>query len=245
MKKKFCPQCGREETDDNPLMDELCKKCSNIRLLEGYKDPKIRICSNCGSYFFRNKLLHPIDMDFEENVKKIVKEMFESKLKFYQKAEDIKSTVKINLPKIFHHSPGNTPIIDIELSVTAIINSKRVRENHAIPLKISFISCKRCNMQNSKYYEAILQIRPYSEKIVNYIKYVVSQRKDVFITQEEELKEGVNFYITSKSFAMILLSDLKNKFDGETKITRELYSQKKDGTAIYRSTILFRLSKPL
>lgn len=245
MKKRFCPQCGREETEENPLIDELCKKCSNIKLLEGYKDPKIRICSNCGSYFFRNKLLHPVDQDFEENVKKIVREMFESKLKFYQEAEDIKYKLDITIPKTFHHSPGNNPIVDIEISITGLINSKRIKENKVIPLKISFISCRRCNLQNSKYYEAVLQIRPYSESIVNYVKYVVSQRKDVFITKEEKLKEGVDFYITSKIYAMALLSNIKSKFKGDTKITNELFSQRKDGKKIFRSTLLFRLSKPL
>lgn len=245
MKKKFCPQCGREETEDNLLIDELCMRCSNIKLLEGYQDPKIRICANCGSYFFRNKLLPPVDTDFDENVKKIIKEMFEPKIKFYPDAEISDFRMNINLPKTFHHASGNNPIVDIEILITAIINSKKIKEHPIISLKIRFISCKRCNLQNSKYYEAVLQIRPYSEKVVNYIKYSVSQRKDVFITNEEKLKEGINFYITSKIYAMALLSSLKKKFDGETKITNELYSQRKDGKAIYRSTLLFRLSKPL
>ena len=34
MRKKFCPRCGREESEDNPLIDEFCKKCSNMSLIE-------------------------------------------------------------------------------------------------------------------------------------------------------------------------------------------------------------------
>lgn len=245
MKKKFCPQCGKEETENNPLIDDLCKRCSNIKLMEEYKDPKIRICSNCGSYFFRNKLLHPLDQDFEKNVKGIIVEMFKPKIKFYGEAEISDLKLNIVLPKIFHHSPGNNPIINIEISITGIVNSKKIKESHTIPLKISFISCKRCNLQNSKYYEAILQIRPYSEKVINYVRGIIDQRKDVFITKEEELKEGFDFYITSQSYTRVLLSKIKNKFHGETNITKKLFSQRKDGKKIYRSTFLFRLSKPL
>ncbi len=245
MKKKFCPQCGKEETPDNPLINDLCKKCSKIELLKGYNDPKIRICSNCGSYFFRGKLLHPLDLDFEENVKKIITEMFKSKIKLYSEAEI--STLKINpiLPKTFHHAPGNNPVVDIEISVTGIVNSKKIKEENTVPLKISFISCKRCNLQNSKYYEAILQIRPRSEKIINFVKNSIRERKDVFITQEEELKEGTNLYITSQKYVRSLISKLKHKFNGETKISKKLFSQRKDGKKLYRSTFLFRLSKPL
>ena len=245
MKKKFCPQCGREETEENPLIDDLCKRCSKIKLLEGYKDPKIRICSNCGSYFFRGKLLLPLDENFEENVRKIIIEMLKPKIKFYSEAKISKLEIKPIFPETFHHAPGNNPTIDIKISVTGTVSSKKIKEDYTIPLKIHFISCKRCSLQHTKYYEAILQIRPYSEKVLRFVKSLIKQRKDVFITQEKELKEGIDLYITSQRYTRALISKLKHKFHGETKVSKKLFSQRKDGKKLYRTTFLFRLSKPL
>jgi NMD protein affecting ribosome stability and mRNA decay len=135
--------------------------------------------------------------------------------------------------------------VELDISVKGSVNSKKIKEKYNIPLKISFISCKRCNLQDSKYYEAILQIRPSSEKVEKCVKDLISKRKDVHITQEKSLKEGKDFYITSQKYARLLVSNLKDKFKGEVKITKKLFSQRKDGKKIYRSTFLFRLPEPL
>jgi len=245
MRKKFCPRCGREESEDNPLIDEFCKKCSNMSLIEEYKDPKVRICTNCGSYYSRNSLLPALDDDFEENISKIIEEMLIPKLKFNSSAEIRRVETEVELPDKFTPAPKNNPRININLFVSGIYNKKILKEKKTISLKINFMLCKRCSLKDSKYYEAILQIRPNSENVIRFVNGVIDQRKDVFITKEDRLKEGTDLYITSQRYTRSLISRLKEKFGGEVTITKKLYSQRKDGKKLYRSTFLFRLSKPL
>jgi len=245
MRKKFCPKCGKEESPENPLIDEFCKQCSNISIFEGYKDPKIRICTNCGSYYFKKKLMPSSDDDFEENVSKIIEEMLIPRIKFNNDVEIKKLELEVDIPKGFTPAPGNNLRINTRIIVSGSYNSKMLKEEKNMNLKVNFISCKRCNLENSKYYEAILQIRPHSDKIVSFVKGMVSQRKDVFITQEDMLDEGIDLYITSQQYTKTIVSRLKSKFSGEVKITSKLFSQRKDGKKLYRTTFLFRISKPL
>ena len=100
-------------------------------------------------------------------------------------------------------------------------------------------------MHKQSYYEAIIQIRPGREDILSYIKKAISKRKDnVFVSKAEELKTGVDLYISSQRFARALGKNLKKVFKGELKITRKLHTvSKSTGKKLYRVTVLFRLKE--
>lgn len=96
---------------------------------------------------------------------------------------------------------------------------------------------------DGRYYEAIIQIRPYNENVVNFILQEIKNKKNVFIAKDVVLKEGVNFYITSNSFAKTLGKQLKKRFKGTLKVTRTLFScNRLTSENMYRLTVLFRLS---
>lgn len=92
------------------------------------------------------------------------------------------------------------------------------------------------------YYEAIIQLRPYNEEVINFIRKKVEERRNVFITKEINLKTGIDFYLTCQRFARALGQKLKRTFNGELKTSRSLYGIRK-GTSkkVYRVTVLFRL----
>lgn len=100
------------------------------------------------------------------------------------------------------------------------------------------------NIPHSNYYEAIIQLRPYKDKVVMFIRDQIEKREDVFITKELVLKTGIDFYVTSQKFAVALGRKLKKNFKGELKITRTLYTQNRQTSKkVYRVTILFRLKQ--
>ncbi len=99
---------------------------------------------------------------------------------------------------------------------------------------------------SNRGYQAILQLRPYDEEVVEYVMDELKLRGNVFITKIVELKKdmGIDLYLTSQNFAKTLSNMLKRRFKGETKITRSLYSVSKEtNKKIYRLTVLFRLNK--
>lgn len=91
------------------------------------------------------------------------------------------------------------------------------------------------------YYEAIVQIRPASKEILAYIVSEVAKRKDVAIAKVEELKTGMDIFISSQRFARGLGKKLKDHFPGTLTISKTI--NKKDrqtGVILYRATVLFR-----
>lgn len=99
---------------------------------------------------------------------------------------------------------------------------------------------------NSLYYEAILQLRPVSEKVLDFVLKKINARKDVFISKTVELKTGINLYLSSKKFAMALGKMLKKSFKADIKLSRSLFSiSKKTGKRLWRVTVCARFKKDL
>jgi len=102
------------------------------------------------------------------------------------------------------------------------------------------------NMKNEKhadYYEAILQIRPAREDVVDFVLDAVEKRNDVKISKVVELKTGIDFYLTNQRFSRgALARALRKKFKGIVKITKKIYGvDRQTSRVLYRATILFRL----
>ncbi|HLC22500.1 MAG TPA: NMD3-related protein [Candidatus Nanoarchaeia archaeon] len=101
-------------------------------------------------------------------------------------------------------------------------------------------------LSNNKYFEAVIQLRPYNNEVYLFIEHEIKSRKGVFISKIEELKTGIDIYISSQRFARSTLGPkLKRKFkDGELKITRKMHTQDRmTSKKLYRATILFRMPK--
>jgi NMD protein affecting ribosome stability and mRNA decay len=98
-------------------------------------------------------------------------------------------------------------------------------------------------MHNQSYYEAIIQLRPADEKVVDFVRSQIKER-GAFISKIEELKTGVDIYVSDQRFARALSKKLKVRFGGEVKLTRKLHTvSKSSGNPLYRVTVLFRLKE--
>ncbi len=95
-----------------------------------------------------------------------------------------------------------------------------------------------------EYYESKLQLRPYNEKVLYFLKKKIEERNDVSIAKETILKTGVDLYLSSNKFALILGKQLKKYFKGEVKISRKLFSMSKiTSKQLWRVTVCFRLDE--
>lgn len=93
------------------------------------------------------------------------------------------------------------------------------------------------------YYEAKIQIRPFDENVIRFVVSMIDNNSKVRIARVEELKTGVDIYVSSRKFAAIIGKKLKVKFkNGKLLVTKALFSKNRQTSKdIYRVTVLFRL----
>ena len=97
--------------------------------------------------------------------------------------------------------------------------------------------------KNPQYFEGILQLRNPNEEVLNFIKNQFKNNKKAWIAKEEELKTGIDIYISSNRFLLALGKRLKKSFKGELKVSRKLHTKNRlTSKQVYRVTVLFRLS---
>ena len=95
----------------------------------------------------------------------------------------------------------------------------------------------------SNYYEAILQLRPYDQKVIDYIENQLIKNPKLFISKVEELRSGIDLYFTDQKLTLSLARKLKHVFKGQIKISKKLHTlERTNSKKIYRVTILFRLN---
>lgn len=97
-------------------------------------------------------------------------------------------------------------------------------------------------MNICKYWEAKLQLRPYSGNIIDYVRNQANKNKGE-IVEEVRLKEGLDVYFDSRKLAVSIARKLKKVFKGEMKISTKLFTKDRmSGKQVNRVTVLFRKS---
>jgi len=94
------------------------------------------------------------------------------------------------------------------------------------------------------YYEAKIQIRPFNIDVIRFVINAIDTNNKVRISKIEEIKTGVDIYISSRKFAAVIGKKLKTKFkEGNLLVTKTLFSKSRQTSKdIYRVTVLFRLN---
>ncbi|MCD6371674.1 MAG: hypothetical protein J7L39_03070, partial [Candidatus Aenigmarchaeota archaeon] len=130
----------------------------------------------------------------------------------------------------------------IKIVYTIKVGSKKITEEKTIGIKFKNITCAECQRRISEYYGTKIQIRGnFSGDILNKIKDFLSKmkRKDAYISKVEELKEGIDLFVPSKSIGRQIANYIKRRYEVKVLITRKLYGLK-DGKKVYKDTILVR-----
>lgn len=100
------------------------------------------------------------------------------------------------------------------------------------------------NRRRVDYFEAIIQLRPAKQKLLSFVLAEIARNKDCTIAKVDELKTGVDLYVSSQRFARALGKRLNKRFDGKLTISRKIFT--KDyytSKEVFRVTVLFRLKE--
>jgi|SRR3989338_9549948 len=96
--------------------------------------------------------------------------------------------------------------------------------------------------QGDRYFEGVLQLRPYDGEVMRFIKNKMKKEPKVFISKIVEVGDGVDIYFSSQKFVRNLGKKLTSSFKGELKESRQLHTRNRmSQRLVYRATLLFRL----
>jgi nonsense-mediated mRNA decay protein 3 len=242
--KRFCYSCGALESEDNPLVGGLCRRCLSSRPLLLLPKFEVVTCPRCGAVRVGGSWLGG---GLEEGVRGLVL----SRLRVAKLTDNTWEFVPVT-------QAGG---VQVEAEAREGKNSVRVTVRvrmrvggeQAPPLQQELVTevplrretCKVCRLKAGGYYEAILQVRG---KDVARIRGLVEEearlasREDgrAFLTKVEEVEGGVDFYLSSATLARRLGRTLKRVHGAQLSESAKLVGQA-GGRRRYRVSVLARL----
>lgn len=97
-------------------------------------------------------------------------------------------------------------------------------------------------LPHKDYFEGVLQLRNPNDEVIGFIKKKIGERKDVFVTKEKSVKDGIDIYLSSQRFLRALGKKLSDNFCGILKESRHLHTRKRiTSKDVYRVNVLFKL----
>jgi len=215
---KFCFLCGKET---EKLIEGYCERCYNkeFQLIKVPEKIPFIICCKCNMIKHKNSWK---ELDTDDIIKENI--------------EILGKNVKINIEK--------NDIAHVYVKGFLKNSKKQKEEVHNVILKQNKTVCPFCSRRHGNYYEAILQLRGnISEEILDFVdeQIILASKKDKkAFYRVENIKNGFDFYIGSKSLADKIADLLRKRFKAETKKSFHLVTRK-EGKDIYRSVVLVRV----
>jgi len=224
-------------------LDGLCKECylNKNPLLISFKPVKILVCFFCHKYFSKGKWI-----GFRK-LEDVVKDIVQKRLVFNDDARINSFKLRPVIPK-YKEGPNVKVNIKTEITVFGTYSDKKtvLKEEYVLPVKVIFILCPRCSRHKSGYFEGVLQLREVDEEVIDYAvdEAKKQNQRGIFITKKLKVRNGFDIYLTKRGYIHELARELLNKFGGETKASKKLFSRDKlRSRDIYRINVLFRQSK--
>jgi len=95
--------------------------------------------------------------------------------------------------------------------------------------------------KNPQYFEGILQLRNPDKNVMMFVKEQIGHKKGVLISKTLKVRNGYDFYISSRKYLKTLGQKLKDNFGGELKISCRLHSRdRQTSKELYRLNVLYR-----
>ncbi|MBI3032728.1 hypothetical protein HYY69_04595 [Candidatus Woesearchaeota archaeon] len=229
-----CIICGKKAEHE-----VLCEKChvDKYTAIVSFTKFDLKICGTCNAYMY-GKSWHP-PLKLEQAVRKA----FYDSTKFHKKPQEYEAV--ITLPK-HEVKIGNKVVGKVIVTIKTSISNSIKEETMHYPLKIRYTRCDNCSKNMSGYFQGVLQLRNDKSKqfaaAADFIRKKTAEKKGVEITKEDPVKNGIDFYITSKAYLNTLGKIVSNQFGAELKVAAELFTQdKQTSKEVYRTNLLIRL----
>lgn len=233
----ICVECGSEVDD---LRKGLCAECFfNKNANAEIEDPiEVEICGLCGSVKKGKEWIERPDFQT------LMLDRIEEALSTSSPVDRFSFQVEFD-----ENDPKN---IHVEIDVELLSDEFKVEKHLATNIVLKKTQCKNCSQRQGNYYEAIVQVRPSEEKMNEEEKKIVSnivhqkvevdkgEKKTVFITAEEEIHGGLDFYLSDRRVSKNLSYEIADRFGGVVTSSSEL-AGREDGQNVYRMTYSVRL----
>lgn len=233
----ICVECGSEV---EKLKNGLCSECYfNKNASVDIEDPiEIDICSRCGSVKKGKEWIERADLQT------LMLDRIEDALSISSSVDRYSFQVGFD-----ESDPKN---IHSDIDITLLSDEAKVEKHLTTNIVLKKTQCRNCSQREGNYYEAIVQVRPTEKKMAEEVKKKVSkivheridgdksEKKNVFITAEEEIHGGLDFYLSDRRVSKNLSYDIADEFGGLVTTSSEL-AGREDGQNVYRMTYSVRL----
>jgi 60S ribosomal export protein NMD3 len=229
----FCVECGTE----GPTVDGLCAPCFAKKkpVLVPPANIDVERCQRCGSLRLGGTWSQ-VDLDLA--IPQALREQVRI-LPPYRRAS-------------FTHVARAEDAANFFLTVKAVgrYEGLEVVQDFHTRLRLKPAVCETCQRKDGRYYEGILQVRATGRDLTpkedRDVRTFVAARADRgredgdFVSRTEDVRGGVDFYVSTNGLAARLAKDLAGTFGGTLTSSPKLFGQR-EGKEVYRVTTLVRL----
>ena|SRR3989338_1258880 len=240
-----CIRCLKEA-----VHEALCEKCytSGYINIISFNKFVLKLCSDCRSYMYGKSWKPPLSL--QEAIRKSCYDsmVFKKKPIFFETKGVFPQYTNNKGTKVNGMVTITTEVEIQEITEQKNKSKKKLvkKEQFEYPLQLRFTSCDTCARNQSGYFEGILQLRNDKNKefteVVKFVRNKIKNKKGIHITSALDVKNGVDFYITSKRVLPGLAKDIVTEFGGEIKISEQLFTRDNlTSRDVYRVNALVRL----
>ena len=95
--------------------------------------------------------------------------------------------------------------------------------------------------KHAKYFEGVLQLRNPTPEIMGFFRSQMNKKPEVFISNVERLKNGMDISLSSKKYLQQIGKKLQETFGGELKISAEHFSRSRQTSKdMFRVNVMYR-----
>ncbi|MDP6459526.1 MAG: 60S ribosomal export protein NMD3 [Candidatus Hydrothermarchaeota archaeon] len=243
-KGTFCFVCGKVTGE---LIEGQCRGCyyREVELLRLPEKPRAKVCRECLSYLKHGRQ-RPPNKDLHEVVEFAAKDVLMGSMVL----KDVKG-VEVNLSLGNVKRPNTKKLfIPYTMRVTGVHHDNEYSGKKSGKVEIALIICDSCAKRQSRYYEAVLQIRGVEqdeEKIksltIDYLERLRGRDPRAFISDFKIVKNGFDIYLGSLGAGRKASHHLAEKYGGMVKESPKLVGKSRDGRDLYRMNISMRLPR--
>ncbi|MBN1862008.1 MAG: hypothetical protein JW840_11185 [Candidatus Thermoplasmatota archaeon] len=229
-------ECGKEK----PIFrNGVCIDCylKNTKFSKGPSVIDITFCPRCTAYKYKNTWVRE---DFDNILRRYIKDAFSISSEL--KTVDIQTTCK-----------EQDRVLACMVSLSGLLEGQTITEHHTLTVRIRHSTCDVCSREAGGYYEAIIQIRTEKRSFTDVelgtlrsaVETMVKQyqeggKRGLFITDYDEKREGLDFFLSEKTTAFSITKKIQEQFGGDFKQSASTAGMK-DSRQLYRMTYLVRI----
>ncbi|RLE47415.1 MAG: hypothetical protein DRJ18_03275 [Candidatus Methanomethylicota archaeon] len=243
--RRFCAICGKFESEDEPLIDNLCWSCYRARhkLIRVPSRLEVEVCSSCGAYRVNGRWV----------------ECRTGNPAFEASAEAVRRSVKLAgrgsfkvVPEAFR-GKGRV-VVRIIASGSVHPSIPEYEEEAVVEVEVKRVSCPICIKMASKYYVATVQVRAEDRQLTrnevtlicrlveNLVSREIESDRSAYIVEAKRVTGGFDFKFASTRIAKLIASRIKDETGAMLKETFKVIGvEKSTGKRLSRLTISVRL----